>query len=172
MFQQQVRRFNGYGVPGEIVFDGPNRVQTGITGSTSALSNIIGRVFTQARAGGVMSADGNLAEFGGILCNPKVYAGRGTVVGGTLAPTLQLPNNTVAEFLQMGFILLQTEAAQAAAPLIGDILLYATATGAIVTVAAGTEPGAGQAAVPNATVWHLPGAAAGAASLYVARLTN
>lgn len=170
MVQQTIRRKYGYGVPGDLSFDGPSRVQTGVIGSTNPANNVVGRVFTQAKAGGVMSADGNLASFGGILVNSKVYPNYGTT-GNPLAPSLVVPNGIVGEFMKMGIITMACVAAQAAAPLIDDILQYNIATGEVVTVAAGTTPATGYANVPNGVVYHLPGTA-GVGNLFVAKLTN
>lgn len=174
MFQNTVRRFLGYGVVGDIPFDGPRRVQTLPLGSTNPLNNVFGRYFRNlAVSGGPASADivaaGSVGA--GILCNPKEHALQGQVAG-TLAPSLVLPNGTLAGFMTMGFVLLQTDALQAALPNIGDILQYQITTGIIVTVASGTAPATGFANVPGGTVYHLPQQlAAAAGNPFVAQLT-
>lgn len=159
-FQSAIRRFNGYGVPGEIPFDGPTpRIQTLPTGSTSAANNVFGRAFRNlAVSGGPASAD--LAAggdvFAGVLCNPKEHASYGTINGGPLAPTLVLPNGVNAGFIVTGTVILITDALQAASPKIGDDLHYQITTGIIVTVAAGATPAGGYAKVPTGSVYHLP----------------
>lgn len=125
----------GSGVIGEMHNDGPRRAQTYILSSSDATNNVIGRAFTNvserhATAGGT-------GKFVGILANPKVYSSFGTAAGGTLANTLTLPNNTIAEIVSMGSIFV-TLAADAA---IGDLVLYNTTTGILQTIVpAGTMP--------------------------------
>lgn len=171
-FQSTVRRFLGYGVVGEFVFDGPRKVQTLPLGSTNPLNNVFGRAFRNlAVSGGPASADIVAAGsvWAGVLVNPKEHALQGQVAG-TLAPSLVLPNGDIAGFASMGFVLLQCDALQAAAPQIGDILQYQITTGIIVTVAPGTAPAAGYANVPGGTVYHLPQATNAAGQPFVAEL--
>lgn len=164
-FQNTVRYDYAFGMPGEMRYDGPKRVQTGLINSASAAYNIVGATaFTQANTGGTFAAGGT-GIFVGILANPKVYASIGTTAQGPLGPTLTLPNNVQAEFALMGELTISVPAACN----IGDILMYSTATGAISTAAPGTVPGTGFALVPNAVIEKFPQTGAG---LAVARLTN
>lgn len=156
MFQSAVAAQIGFGVVGELAYEGPLRAQPGILDSADAANNVVGRAFSiKAGATGswaagsagaadpkpiAMEAGGN-GPFGGILANPKVYALAGTVAGGTLAASLTLPNDTVAEFVTEGDIVVQF----AATTNPGDIVYYSQATGALVT----TAPGA---AAPAASV--------------------
>lgn len=158
-FQSTVSLNQGFGVVGELVFDGPVRAAPFILDSTDAANNVVGRVFT-VKSEGVAQAGGS-GVFAGILVNPKHYASYGTSAGGTLAPTLTLPNAATAEMLRMGFIIVALPGAAA----IGDALKYNTTTGVIGTGA----PGAGEAAVPNAVVDRFTVSGAG---LAVVRLTN
>jgi hypothetical protein len=144
--QTQVRFDIGFGVPGELAFDGPRRAQAGIVDSADASSNVVGRWFTR-NDDGTFAAGGTGAD-GGLLANPKLYAAFGTQVGGTLAPTLTIPNGTVGEFLMEGEVIALIDGAAKE----GDDVHYATATGALSAVAPGTEPAAGKAAVPGARV--------------------
>ena len=135
-FQSTVNLQQAYGVPGEILYDGPVRAQALNINSADASYNIIGATaFTtsdgvSAAAGGTI---GNGVAFAGILANPKVYATAGTT-SGALAPTLTLPNNGVGEFLFMGEMVVTLPAAAA----IGDSVLYDTTTGALSTMSPNT----------------------------------
>ena len=134
-FQASVPYDYAFGVPGEIKYSGPTRVQPGFINSASAAYNIVGAtIFTQANSGGEVSAGGIIAagvNFFGLLCNPKMYASFGTTAGGPLAPTMTLPNLISAEFLTEGYVVVTVPAACN----IGDLLTYNTTTGAIATIA-------------------------------------
>lgn len=130
--QSSVRYDLGFGVPGEIKYDGPLRANSGVLNSADAAYNIVGSTFfTQPVAGGAVVAGGTIGnsyKAFGILAKPKSYASLGTS-SGTLAPTVVLPNNINAEFVEMGFIVITL----AAACNIGDLLLYNTTSGALST---------------------------------------
>lgn len=163
-FQSTVRLVQAFGIIGEVIFDGPQRAAPNILDSADAANNVIGRAFT-ALAGidGRVEA-GGAGVFAGILINPLAYATAG-VAGDALAPTLLLPNETEADFLTMGIIVvLLTTAAN-----IGDDVHFVIATGELLAVAPGTAPAVGNAAVPNAKVSrrNIP-----AAGLAVITLTN
>lgn len=133
--QSTVRYDQALGVPGEIIVDGPTRVQSGMLHSASAAYNIVGAtVFTRPVAGGQVAAGGVIGAarvFAGILCNPKTYASFGTSAGGSLAATLTLPNEINAELcLTSSGLVVSVPAACA----IGDQLAYDTTTGALSTV--------------------------------------
>jgi len=147
-FQSTIRINQTTGIVGEVILDGPMRAQPGILRSTSQANNIVGRAFTLVAGNDdVFSADQGtgVGVFSGILVNPKVYATSGTV-SGTLEPTLTLPNETQAEFLTMGIIIVSV----AAAATIGDNVYYDPDNGALSVGAA--PPGAFTDQVPNATV--------------------
>jgi hypothetical protein len=135
-FQTSVRYDYAFGVPGEIKFDGPSRVQPGFINSASAAYNIVGAtIFTQPVAGGAVVAGGAIGPgsgnvFFGLLVNPKLYASFGTTSGGPLDPTLTLPNNVEAEFMLTGYVVVSVPAACH----IGDLLTYNLVTGALATV--------------------------------------
>lgn len=142
MFQSTLRYDYTFGVPGELLRDGPNRTRPGFIQSSSAALNIVGATaFTQAAAGGAVQAGGT-GIFAGLLCNPKVYPGFGTTAGGPLAPTLTLPNNIQGEFLEMG---LMCAVMANAGVLVGDIVMYATATGVLSSMGANVAFTASQA---------------------------
>lgn len=158
-FQSTVSLNQGFGVVGELVFDGPVRAEPFILNSADAAYNVVGRAFTVTSQG--VAAAGGTGAFAGIMVNPKHYASYGTTAGGTLAPTLTLANNATAEMLRMGEIIVSLPGAAA----IGDAVKYNTTTGVLGTGA----PGAGEAAVPNAKVSRFTVSGAG---LAVIVLTN
>src|SRR6202035_2212836 len=115
-FQTIVNRNYTTGFPGEIVRDGPHRgkvarIASATLGADPGLStNRISRAFgytsdigalgtTYAAMDAQVSVGGPL--FYGILGNPKRYALQGTTVGGSLAPSLDLPMGFEAEFYDM-----------------------------------------------------------------------
>jgi hypothetical protein len=164
-FQSTVRIDQTTGIVGEIILDGPLRAQPGILRSTAQANNVIGRAFTLvAGTDDVFSADQGtgVGVFSGILVNPKVYATSGTTAG-TLEPTLTLPNETQAEFLTMGIIIVSL----AAAASIGDNVYYDPDNGALSAGLA--PPGSFTDQVPNATVVRQSTTGAG---LAIIQLTN
>jgi hypothetical protein len=164
MFQSTVRELLANGVVGELAFEGPLRAQPANLNSASAANNVIGRAFTFTEQG--VAAAGGTGAFAGILANPKAYALQGTTAGGSLAPTLALPNGAIGEFVTMGIMYVTLPAVAD----IGALVIYATATGILSTVPAGTtDAGVGNAFVPNAVVSHYDVTAAG---LAVITLTN
>lgn len=152
-FQSTIALNQGYGVPGEIVFEGPTRAAPGIVKGTAA-NIVVGRFFTIDPADGQYQPGGT-AALGGILSNPKALQSIGTTAGGPLAPTLTVPAGTVCEFATMGEIVVQMTNACA----VGDSVYYVQADG---TLGAGTA-GAGQTQIPNARVERFANAAAGLA---------
>ena len=154
--QSTVALNQGFGVVGEIQFEGPTRAQPGVTkvGTATAADIVVGRAFTIDAADGLFQPGGT-GVFGGILANPKGLASVGTSAGGPLAPTLTIPAGTVGEFLTMGEILVQLPAA---AP-IGGLIYFVNATGVL---GVGTAAG-GQTQIPNAVVKRYANAAAGLA---------
>lgn len=128
-FQSALAVNQGFGVVGELAFDGPNRTQPGILKGTAAYL-VFGRYFTIDTSDGTFTPGGTGPQ-GGILVNPKSQVSWGTTVGGALAPTLTLLAGAVAEFLTMGYPIVSLPAAAQ----IGDRVLYSTTTGELSTVA-------------------------------------
>lgn len=136
-FQSTVRIDQTTGIVGDIVIDGPQRGRSAILNSTSAANNVIGRAFRHITGNdNTVSADVASGQpFAGILGNSKTYATSGTTAGGTLAPTLILPNNAEVELVTMASGLLVDLSTVAA---IGDNVFYATATGILAANSATT----------------------------------
>lgn len=152
-FQSTIALNQGFGVVGEIVFEGPLRAAPGVVKGTAA-NIVVGRFFTIDAADGQYSPGGTGA-LGGILSNPKALQSIGTSAGGPLAPTLVVPAGTVCEFVTMGEIVVAMTNACA----VGDPVYFVNADG---TIAAGTA-GAGQTQIPNARVERFANLAAGLA---------
>ena len=124
-FQSSVALNQGFGVVGEVVFEGPLRATPGVLKGTAA-NIIVGRAFTIDPADGQYSP-GGVGVYGGILSNPKALQSIGTSAGGPLAPTLTVPAGTIGEFATMGEIVV----AAANAVALGDKAMFAQATGIV-----------------------------------------
>lgn len=127
-FQSTVNLNQAFGVPGEIINNGPVRSAPYSLLSDDAAYNIIGATALTVVSEGVAKAGGT-GVFAGILANPKSYATSGTT-SGALAPTLTLPNYTAVESVYMGEMVVTLPAAAA----IGDLVTYNTTTGALATL--------------------------------------
>lgn len=144
-FQNSVRTELGYGVPGELAFEGPLRARPAVLNSTDPANNVVGRWFT-LNADGKTYGAGGTGPMGGLLSNPKVYASSGNSTDGPLGASMTLRNNEIGELIEMGFPVISV----AGEVHVGWIAHYNTTTGVIIAVAAGTSPAEGNAAVPNA----------------------
>ena len=146
-FQSTVRINQTTGIVGDIVIDGPQRGQPAILNSTSAANNVIGRAFRHIANQDLNVTADAAGVFAGILANSKRYSTSGTASGGTLAPTLTLPNESEVELVTMTsgiLVLLSTVAA------IGHNVFYADATGILAAAAGDTL--ASHTLIPNATI--------------------
>lgn len=123
--QSTVALNQGFGVVGELAFDGPLRAISAVIDHATAANIVVGRWFTAPADGEYRP--GGTGAVGGLLVNPKVYASIGTSAGGPLAPTLIVPTGTVGEFASMGEFVV----AAANAVALGDLAMYDTTTGAI-----------------------------------------
>jgi len=146
-FQSLVRFVQAVGIIGEIIFDGPYRVRPlNVVGG--GVANTVGKAFTYDAANDYECGPGSVGggAFAGILIHPKHYALNGTVAGGSLAPTLDLPDNTSAELLTMGTMIVNLTIVGTGK--IGEGIFYVDATGAL---GSGTA-GAGQTQIANAKI--------------------
>jgi hypothetical protein len=165
-FPATVTNDQAYGVVGDIVFDGPQRAESGILNSTLPANNVIGRAFGRKTTSNLNEVEaGGTGVFAGILFNSKSYATSGTAAGGSLAPTLTLPNETQVELLKMGTVLVSLTNAAA----VGNDVHYVQADGTMLAVPAGTTPAVGNSAVPFCKVVRLDTSGAG---LTIIQLTN
>ncbi|UUM20940.1 hypothetical protein [Mycoavidus sp. SF9855] len=142
-FQNTVRADMGAGIPGELSTSGPQRVAPWILRSENP--NVIGYAYTFLMDG--VAQVGGKGKFAGILVHPKRYASYGTPEG-PLAPTLELPNESVGELLTMGEIFVSLSPPTE----VGYVVMYDMATGALSAIAADKEASEGKAIVPNAVV--------------------
>lgn len=162
-FQSTVNINLGFGVPGELIVDGPQRVDSLTLGSTGGY---IGTAFTKSNTTNIASQGGAITAgstvFAGILVNPKAYASFGGA-GAPLDPTLFLHGNSQGEFLTMGTIVVTLDGAAN----IGDLVQYDETTGVLSAIEPGASPAAGFALVPNAVVWNYPQSATGLAAIRI-----
>ena len=147
-FQSIVRLIQAIGIIGEIIFGGPHRVRPLNVNSGGATPNTVGKAFTYDAANDDECGPGTVGggAFAGILIHPKHYALNGTVAGGSLAPTLDLPDNTNAELMSMGTIIVDLTVVGTGK--IGEPIFYVDATGAL---GSGTAV-AGQTQITNAKI--------------------
>lgn len=148
MFQSAVGAQIGFGVPGELAYEGPLRAQPAILDSDDPTLNVVGHACT-VKAGQTASwatdgsggADpkplvaivGGAGKFAGILANPKVYPLLGTLEGGSLASSMVVPNGIAVELIQEGTVVVVMDAPSAP----GDLVGFDPATGAIIPAGAG-----------------------------------
>lgn len=135
-FQSSVNIFQGFGTVGDIANTGYIRAQA-FNLVSGAQVNTIGNAFTITNGGnpgentsaGVAGTAqvGGVGRFAGILGAPKEYASMGTSGGGTLAPTLVLPDNAIGVLYQFAemFVSLPAAAKQ------GDVVFYDNTTGVL-----------------------------------------
>lgn len=145
-FQSAVSLQQGFGVIGELFDNGPHRAQSFTIVSGSAANNVFGRAFTVTSQG--VAAAGGTNPFAGILANPKTQASSGTAAGGSLAPTLVLPNQAQAELVSEGAIIVTLGAAAE----IGDLVYWTNATGILTTTAPGAAAPASSTLIKGAYV--------------------
>lgn len=156
------------GVPGDWYDDSPRRALPYTLVSASANNNLIGTTFctvsgqSSELTGQDIAQAGGTGILAGLLINSKIYALRGTPAGGTLAPTLQLPNQTEVELATMGraWVFLP------AAANIGDNVIYNTTTGQIGTIPPATPVPVGSAfAFATVIKFNIPAAGIAAIEL-------
>ncbi len=157
MPQLTVNNQMALGVPGEIIFDGPQKAQP-FTLESNGVPNIIGATAYTVVSEGVAMA-GGAGFFAGILANPKVYATSGGT-GGALSPTLTLPDGDLAELVTETAGMVVTLPGAAA---IGDNVVYVQATGALASNPSGTAVPGGSILIPGASVTRFTVAGAGLA---------
>lgn len=135
-FQTTVSLFQGAAVPGELFSDAPHIARSYICDSNGQ-PQIIGATGFSVTSQGIANAGntGGTQIFAGILSNPKQQVSFGTTVGGPLAPTMTIPDNTQADLVTMG----QLWVTLPADCNIGDLVCYNNTTGALTTIARGAH---------------------------------
>ncbi|ABL96849.1 hypothetical protein BcepF1.118 [Burkholderia phage BcepF1] len=181
MFQQKINRSYTSGFAGEVSRDGPLRAKparivsetigTDPAKSTNRISRVFGWFGEQGIQGKTLSANcpevivGG-AKFYGVLFHPKHYVLNGTVAGGSLAASYDLPKGYEGEFADMAIMHAELFNETTAAKDIGygDALAYvsdattaaqnpnALPLGAIVSYPAGGAVPDGLTPIPNARV--------------------
>ena len=176
MFQKEVYAQQAFGIVGESAYDGPRRAQPAILNTTNPANNVIGRactVVSGATGSPDTSADpkpliaqaGGAGTFAGILAVPKNYVSYGTATGGSLAPTMTVPNGIAVELALMDEIVVAAPAGTNP----GDIAFFDDVTGELSFAPAGTAAPGGKTLVPNASITRFSNAGV---SLAVLKLTN
>lgn len=169
-FQAAGIRVNQAGaLPGEIQRHFPSRSAPYRLASGAAVNNVFGRAFWHLPASPGEVAAENVAEtlaFAGILAIPKDQTLIGVGGAGTaLDPSFELPNDTQAEFVTMGFIAAVILNGAAA---VGDPLFVVEITGQITTLDDLTT-----IPLPNGVIAPFIEAATGAAGeIGIIQLTN
>ena len=162
-FQSTVNVNLGFGVPGELIVDGPQRVDS-LT--LDNVGGIIARAFTKSNTTNIATMGGTIVDgtsvFAGILVNPKAYASFGGA-GAPLDPTLTLRPNSQGEFLTMGTIVVYLNGAAN----IGDWVFFNDTTGELYAGTPGSAAGVGYTLIPNAVVWNYPQSATGLAAIRI-----
>lgn len=151
-FQSTVRFDQAGGVPGDFMNDGPTRAEPGVALTAVTVGCAVSESPTQPGRWQLGLIAGALRF--GVVTNAKQYAARGTQAGGTLAPTLSLPEASEIEVCTMGHI---WAASTTASSVPGWVVQFDNTTGVISAKAAGPAD-AGNTLLPNTKVAPLPGA--------------
>ena len=142
--QTTVRQFLAGGVVGDIVLSGPVRAQAGILATETAANNVIGRALTHVAGSDTNLVVGGSGAFAGILANSKQYA----LVGEGLAPSLTLPNGTIAEGVTMCSGIMVALAGTGA---LGDKIEFSQTDGTLKANSTGTAS-PGYTLIPNSKI--------------------
>lgn len=167
---QNIVKFDiGNGIAGELALEGFLKAQPGVLSSAAPANNVVGRLFSQDPTTGKWRA-GNPGTNGtafAILANPKVYASNGTVAGGSLAPTMTLPNEANVELVTStaGIWVNSLTAAD-----LDETPYFSTVTGEIAAYKSGDTPAANFVALVGGKFVRFPQAATG--GLMVLALTQ
>lgn len=137
LFQETINYDFGFGIPGEIVRDGPVRAHKGYINTAGGVTtyNAFGNVFTLNGDGETVGAGGT-GPVWGILANPKQHVSMGSN-NNPLMPTFILPNDISADFVEFAKIVVPLYGTKAATQ--GLQVQFAQATGEIsIPATAGT----------------------------------
>jgi hypothetical protein len=135
-FQSSIQIRQGFGVPGEVFQDVPWTVLS-YTLNSSGTPNVIGSTaytvsgYDPAGSAVVEAGNGGAYGFAGILAIPKDYALTG-IDGDSLSPTLELPDETQAEIVSQGMMVVHLPSGTVN---IGDFIIYNNTTGTLDSMA-------------------------------------
>ena len=148
--QSVVNFIMAFGIIGEIIFGGPRRATPANMKSGGTIPNTVGKAFTwDATVDGEVGAGAiGAGAFAGILIHPKHYALYGTQAGGPLAPSLDLPENSIGELVTMGIMIVLLTTTDTGK--IGEGIFYTDSTGLLHSGTAG----AGETQITNAKISH------------------
>lgn len=139
-FQTVITQFQTSGFPGELYSDYPVGSDAFTVNSSLATPNTIGFAtsFTGVQGEVQTGNPGGTSVFAGYMVNSKAQASFGTA-GNPLAPTIDLPDNTIVDVLNMGtiWVMLTTTAS------VGDWVTYDQTTGELSAIAPNATPGVG-----------------------------
>lgn len=162
-FQTVVNEFSGFGIPGTLWNNAPwvGSANILVSGGNSA-NNIFGYACSYASSpapGQNIVNAGNTGGqvYAGIIANPAAV----TLFNG-LTPSLVIPDNTVVDVVQEGFVVVYLNNAAN----IGDVVIFNNTTGALYSQAPGTALPSGYSNA-NATVAEFSLAGAGYAVIWV-----
>jgi len=127
--QTSVSITQGFGVIGELYDNSPVRGESFLLNSADPANNVFGRAFSIVSEG--VAAAGNttgILIYAGIMVNPKGSKLTG-IVGNPLAPSITLANNTIAEIVNFGelIVLVRLNVSPVVAP--GQVVIFENATG-------------------------------------------
>ena len=167
-FQSTVNVLASFGIVGELITDGPQRVET-LTLDTNG--GTVGFAFTKSNTTNIATQGGTptpgTSVFAGILIHPKSLPGFAPTSGFPIDPSLTVPASNQGEFLTMGTIIVNSTSAAN----IGDLVQFNTTTGALSCVAPGSSAGTGNVLIPNCTVYRYPTTAAGLIAIRISAFT-
>lgn len=157
-FQSSVGFRYVQGMAGEQAFDTPIVAKPWRLSSQTAVANTFGKAFTASADEAVINGEvstgvatvGGTGAFAGLLINPKNHALYGTTSGGPLAPSLDLPANSVAQLATKG----QWFVSPIVAVAYGDPVYFNQTDGTLTNAA-----GAGYTLIANAKFVHTTTAA-------------
>lgn len=138
-----VNIYNAAGLIGGLAFDGPMRAAP-YNLNSSGTPNVVGYAYTVTNGGNPDTVGGSpnagtarvggTGVFAGVLINPKEYPLRG-VVGNPLGASLVLPDYSIGDLMNMGYIWVNLPAPAN----VGDLVTYDTTTGALNSIVATTR---------------------------------
>lgn len=147
----------GSGVVGEFYSTEPQGSRALILNSASAANNVIGRVATYVDDQNDQAGVAASTRFAGIIGFPK------SLIRQTLDDSSTIPNGTVAELINQGYVYVNLPAVADK----GDLVYYSNTTGELATIAPTGIPPAGHTRLPGGKVEIFNVTADGISVIYV-----